>query len=173
MKGSSRSQGGFTLLEVILWLAISATLLSAAVLLFVQIQSVFIKSQVVSEVEGQGIQAMQIVIQTIQDSVEVVTPTLGNDSASISLNLDNGSLDTTDISIDGDGSLQIIESGGTPIQLTNGRVIVSNLLFSNFSSSTEYSSIRVEFDLSHVNLSNRNEFSYTRNFRSAASFFNQ
>lgn len=47
----ARKQHGFTLLEVILGLAISSALLVSALLFFFHVQRIYIKSQVVAEVE--------------------------------------------------------------------------------------------------------------------------
>lgn len=113
---------------------------------------------------------MQIILQTIRDADEIESPTAGNTSNTLSLDVPNVALDSTIFAIS-DGVLQVTENTGYPVDLTNDRVIVSNLSFTNLSTSGDFSSLRVEFDLSYASPNDRNEFSYSKTFQSATSFF--
>ena len=61
------------------------------------------------------------------------------------------------------------ESTNDPTVISSSRVNVSNLIFSNLSRNNTPGLVSIQFDISHVNPGNRNEFSFEKTFYGSAS----
>ncbi len=139
-------QRGFTLVELLLYVSIiGAIVLSVAGFLSLLMQS-RVKNQTISEVEQQGIQVMQIITQT------------GRNAGSINF--------TT--AFDLSGGVIRINDGSGPVALTNSRVTASGLTFQNLSRAGTPGTIRIQFTLTHINPSGRNEYDYNKTFYGTA-----
>ena len=55
------------------------------------------------------------------------------------------------------------------IALTNSRIVASNLTFTNLSRAGTPGTIRIQFTLTHINPSGRNEYNYNKTFYGSAS----
>lgn len=158
---------GFTLIELMLYVAIVSVLLSTVVGLYMALAQSRTKMQAVSEVEMQGYHAMAQVTAAIRGGQSISSPTPGN--ASGSLTLVTGATSTNPTIIDVMSStLRIKEGTSNPIALTNSRVQVSNLVFENFTNPGTEGSIFVYFTLSNVNLTGRYDSTYSAIFYGAA-----
>jgi len=158
-----QSRRGFTLIELILYVALAAAMiLSVSVFLSAMLQS-RVRNQTVSEVEGQGIQVMQRILQAVRSSEAVNSPEAGLSDSSLSLDVLTSVLDPTvfDISL---GSIRMQEGSEDPIPLTSSRVIVTDLIFRNLSRSGTPGIIRVQFTLTHLNQEGRYEYDYSKVF---------
>lgn len=133
---------GFTLIELLLYVSIvGAIIFSVAGFLSLSMQS-RVKNQTIAEVEQQGVQVMQIITQAGRN--------------------------TTDINFTSAFDL----SGGVirqnSLALTNSRVVASALTFQNLSRAGTPGTIRIQFTLTHVNPSGRNEYDYIKTFYGSA-----
>jgi len=151
---------GFTLFELILYVSITSTILVAVIGFAFLLLSVQVKSQVITEVEQQGIQVLQIVSQHIRNAETITSPTAGSSASSLTLD-DEG---VTIVFSESDGEFQMTEDGGDSISLTNDRVTISGLNFTNLTKTGTPSIIRTEFTITHVNLEGRNEYDYSKTF---------
>lgn len=138
---------GMTLIEMIIYVSI----FSMVVISFISFQSNMtatrINNQRILEINDQGQKIMKIITQTIRNSNNVNTPTVGNSSDSLNLNMYDVNINPTIFS-NLDGILYIQEGGGPSIALNNNKAILSNLNFSNFSSSGTADIIKISFTLS-------------------------
>ena len=139
----SNVQKGFTLIELLLYVSIvGAMILSVSAILPLLMQS-RVKNQTIAEVEQQGIQVMQLITQTGRNATDI------NFTSAFDL------------------------SGGTirqnSIALTNSRIVASNLTFTNLSRAGTHGTIRIQFALTHINPSGRNEYDYNKTFYGTAS----
>lgn len=138
-----KNHKGFTLIELLLYVSIvGAIIFSVAGFLSLLMQS-RVKNQTIAEVEQQGAAVIQIITQTGRNAADV------NFTAAFDL------------------------SGGTirenAIALTNSRVVASGLTFTNLSRPGTSGTVRVQFTLTHVNPSGRNEYNFNRTFTGSAS----
>lgn len=153
MKNNSQ---GFTLVELLLYVSIVGVIIfSVAGLLFLLFES-RVKNQTIAEVEQQGIQVMQIITQTVRNVSTISSPTQGVNAVSLTV-----------------GASTFDLSGGTiradAIALTNARVTASNISFYNLSRSGTDGTIRIQYTLTHLNPSGRNEYDYQKTFYGSAS----
>lgn len=165
-----RKSAGFTLIELLLYIAVSSIILTAVSGLFVLVLQYRIKNQTVAEVEQQGIQVLQIMTQIVRNAGSIPAPTPGNAQASLTVDVVSAALDPTVFDISG-GVIRITEdSDGTPVTtaLTSSRLIASDLSFENLAAVGEPDSLRIRFTLTHVNNTDRNEYTYTKTFETTA-----
>ncbi len=163
----SKPQNGFVLIELLLYLAISVTILMAASLFLAVLLSARVKSQTVAEVEQQGLQIMQIITQTTRNAESVNSPGTGASSTSVSLNVVASSLDPTIFDLNA-GVLRIKEGTGANVSLSNSRVTVSALNIQNLTRTGTPGVIRITFTITAVNPANRSEFNYSKTFYGSA-----
>lgn len=167
MKRQTTDYPGFTLIELLLYLAVAAViLLSASVFLSLILQS-RIKNQIVAEVDQQGLEAMHIITKTVRNSNSVITPIVGGAGPSLTLTVPVSAKSPTVFDSSG-GALRIIEGANGAVALTNNRVIINNLSFTNLSGTSSKDIIRVQFILTHINSGNRNEYDYQKTFYGSA-----
>lgn len=167
MKGIINKKSGFTLIELLLYIAISAMILLATSIILSMLLESRVKNQTIAEVEQQGIQIMQIITQTIRNSSVINSPAIGTSAPSLSLNTSLASTTPTVFDLSG-GVVRIKEGINNVISLSNTKINISNLNFVNLSRAGTPGVIRISFTISAINLSNRNEYSFTKSFTGAA-----
>jgi Tfp pilus assembly protein PilW len=158
---------GFTLVELLLYVAISGTVLLAAPVFLSSLFESRIKNQTMAEIDGQGLQIMQMITQTIRNASAINVPAISANATSLSLNTPISGNNPTVFDA-GNGAIRIKEGAGAAIPLTNSRVIVSGLIFSNLSRAGTKGTIRIQFTLSSVNTTGRYENTYAKNFTGSA-----
>jgi Tfp pilus assembly protein PilW len=161
-------QKGFTLLELLLYIATSAAILLVISGFLSVLLKARIKNQTVSDVEMQGQAVMRLMTQTIRNSSAINSPANGVSASSISLNTYVPAQNPTIFDLSG-GVLQIKEGVGAVIPLTNSRVTVSGVTFHNLSRVGSPGTVHLQFTLTRVNVSGRNEYTYTKTFTGSAS----
>lgn len=160
--------GGYTLLELLLYISLySIIMLSIMGLLFTLLE-VRIKSRTEAEVDQQGVQIIQLITQAIRNADNINSPTAGTSSALLSLDMPGTNLDPTVFDLSS-GAIRIAETNGTPVNLSNSLVTVSNLTFTNLSRSQTPGNVRIEFTVTYVNNEGRNEYDYSKTFTADAS----
>lgn len=158
---------GFTLIELLLYLAITPLILLSISLFLSSFFEARIKNQTVMEVENQGIHVINLITQTIRNAQAINTPLPGSSASSLSLDVVNTALDPTLFDLSG-STLRVTEGVGSPVALTNTRVIASGLTFQNLSRPSTPGVIRVQFTLSRVNPEARYEYNFTKTFYGSA-----
>ncbi|MEA3357729.1 MAG: prepilin-type N-terminal cleavage/methylation domain-containing protein [Patescibacteria group bacterium] len=162
-----RNEKGFTLVEMMLYIAIATVILGSVSALLLMLFSTRVKNETILEVEYQGAQVMELITQTIRNAESVNTPTQGTSETSISLEtLDAGTNPTI---FDAFENRVRIKKGADPqIFITSDQVTITNLSFHNLSHTDTPGIIRVQFTLSHINVEGRNEYDYSQNFYGSA-----
>ncbi|MEK7180932.1 MAG: hypothetical protein AAB738_01175 [Patescibacteria group bacterium] len=157
---------GTSLVEIILYVGLTATiLLGISALIATTLQS-RVKSQTITEVDSQGLMVMQIITQSIRNAQAINSPGLGTVSSTLSLSLPSINPVIYNLAT---GTIRITEATGQPIPLTNLRVLASGLNFYNLSRAGTSGTIQIQFKLTHLNPQNRNEYDYSKTFISSAS----
>lgn len=157
---------GFTLIEMLLYVSISAVLLLSVTVLFQSLLDARVKNQAVAEVEQQGLQVMQIINQTVRNAAYIQSPATGTSAATLSVATSTASQTVFDVAAD---TLRITEGVATPVSLTNAYVEASGFSAFNLSTSTSPGTVRVEFTLTHVNTEGQNRNDVSRVFTGSAS----
>jgi Tfp pilus assembly protein PilW len=168
MKKVTSFKKGFTLIELLLYVGLSSVLLISIFSFMAVLLESRIKNQTIAEVEQQGLQVMQLITQTIRNADNINSPTQGNVATSVSLNTITAGLNPTTFDISGN-TIFITEGGGSAVALTNSRVSVGSLTFTNLSRVSTPGIIEIQFTISYVNNSGKNEYNYLKTFTGSAS----
>lgn len=158
---------GFTLIELLLYVMIVGSLLLAVTMFYVTTLEARAKNQTISEVNQQGELAMEYVLQTIRNADSITAPAVNATAASLTLAVPTASLSPTVFDLTGT-TLQVKEGVAAAVPLTNSRVQVTTLSFSNYTLTGSPGLVRVTMVMAHVNPSNKNEYDYQRTFTSSA-----
>lgn len=159
---------GFTLVEMLLYLAIlSIVVLAFSSFMFLSYTS-RVKAAVIAEVEQQGSQTMSLITQNIRNAASITAPSPGSTSNVLTLTEYTGALSPTtfDQSV---GVMRIREGASTAVNIISNRVTAPNLSFQNLSRPGTPGAVRIEFTLTYINPSSRGEYSYSKTFTSTAS----
>lgn len=160
--------GGFTLIELLLYGGLLASVIfSLAVFLSLLVQS-RMKNQVVAEVEQQGMLATMRMLQVVRNSSLINAPAAGASGPTLAVNMPQVGLSPTVFAL-GSGAITMTEGAAAAVSLTNNLVSVSGLVFTNLSRAGTPGTVRIQFTISYINNSGRNEFDYSKTFDSDAS----
>ena len=161
------TQRGFTLIELLLYVSISALLLLAISVFLSTLVESRIKNQIIAEVDQQGVQVMQQITQALRNADAVNSPTLGTSAGALSLNSIIAGNNPTIFDL-ASGVIRITEGAGAAVPLTNARITISALQFTNLSRANTPDTIQITFTVSAVNPSGRSEYSYQQTFTGSA-----
>jgi hypothetical protein len=162
------SNRGFTLLETLLYISLTALSILAITALFSMVFEIKVKQQAISEVEGEGSFVTKITTQTIRNSHDFGALTPGTTDTTLTLVTENPAKNPTTFSLS-NGTIWITEGGNPAYALTTPAIIVTNLSFRNLGQLNTTGTIRVQFTLSSKNPSNLNIFDYHQIFYASAS----
>lgn len=169
---SSKEEGGFTLIELLIYVAIFASIIGAVVGLAILASSQKVISQNTADINYQGESVMAYITQTVHQSTSITAPTTGSTTSSLTLVMPSGSVNPTVFSANTDAvtTRMRIREGNPAINnnLTNGRVTLSNLTFTNMSNPSTKGSVQIKFTLSYKTSSNRPELQQSKTFYGAA-----
>ena len=147
----------FTLIEFLIYMAISATILVLMTGFFWDIIFGNIKETSYQEVQQNGRFALTKITQKIKKATGINIPLAGSSSNTLSLAMADASLNPTIFDL-ADGKLRITQGAKGPLELTSDEVIVSNLLFTNLSYPNTPGAIRIEMTIEYLNPSGRMEY---------------
>ncbi len=154
---------GFTLIELLLYISIVGSLLVAIVGFLMLAVDARVKNQSVSEVNQQGTAAMEYIAQTIRNADTITSPAPATIGSSLTLTVPAAGLSSTVFDAPA-GVLRVNEGATAAIPLTNSRVQVTNLAFTNLSRSGTNGIVRISLTVSRVNQSGKNEYDYQKTF---------
>lgn len=157
------NSSGFSLVELLLYIALSATILLILSTTIFNLLQARIKGQAIAEVEQQGIQIMELLKQTVEQSSSIVSPAIGSSDSSLNLVMPTPALSPTIITLAGN-TITMTEGVNPALNLSSSSLLVSNLTFANWSKPSTPGLIRISFTLSYVNNENRQEYNYSQTF---------
>ena len=158
---------GYTLIELILYMSIVGSLLTAVTLYFGTSTDARIKSQSVVEVNHQASLVIDTITQKIRNASSITSPTAGNTAASLTLAMP-AAVDNPTVFDAPSTALRINKAGVGAIVLTNSLVQISSLSFTNLTRSGTPGVVRVSFTISMVNTSGSNNYDYQKTFYASA-----
>jgi Tfp pilus assembly protein PilW len=163
----TRSAAGFTLIEMLLYVALVSMLLIAITGFFGLSADARVKNQTIAEVDQQGTQVMDYITQTIRNASSISAPAIGTSASSLTAVVPTASLSPTVISLNGT-ALQTVEGSASAVPLTSSRVQVSSLTFKNLARSGTNANLQISFVITRTNPNSRNEYEYSKTFTSTA-----
>lgn len=159
---------GFTLIELILYVALVSLLLVALSGVVGMVLSARVKGQSIAEVEQQGLQAMHRITDTLRNAQGVTSPGAGASASSVTVDVLTIANDPTIFNLSS-GILQMQEGTTPAVALTNSRVVVSSLTFQNLSQPSTPGSVRIQFTVTYNNNTGRAEYAVSKTFVGTAS----
>lgn len=163
-----RSQKGFTLVELILYVSICSILLLTISSFLSFLLGARVRSQAITEVNQQGFQVMSLITQTIRNGRSIQVPSIGTSSSTLSITTGNAVLNPTVFDLSST-TVRIKEGSKTVVPLINSRVRLSALTFQNVSSASSTEKIiRISYTIDYLNQGGRSEYSFTKSFSGSA-----
>lgn len=117
------AQKGFTLIELLLYVAIVGILLLSAVGFFALSTEARVKNQAISEVNQQGVAAMDNILQSIRNATAVTAPALGATGSSLTLTVPTAALSPTIFDLGNAGTVMGYSSDGGSTDINNSNFI--------------------------------------------------
>jgi Tfp pilus assembly protein PilW len=169
-------QSGFTLVELLLYLAITSIMI---VVISAFIQAMYearVKSQTISEVEHQGQLVMNTIGQSLRNATGVTTPAANGTTGTacptattanalvLTVRTAANSPTTFDLS---SGVLRMKEGAAAAVNLTNSKVAVCGLIVDDLTVSGQARSVQVKFTITDSSTSLKNEYTYSKDFEIA------
>lgn len=157
-------KNGFTMIEIVFYLAIIAVLVFASFFVLNTINQSRLKNQIISEVDYQGMLISQTLAQEIRNAKLISL----DDQSELVLQSDGIGKNPIVFSVS-DGNFYIKEGSQERIRLNNSRVSVSSLQIKDNSVSEKYGSIRFSFIVTYTNKSGLPDYNYSKSFYGSAS----
>jgi len=163
---SCKSGAGFTLIELMVYIAIISIILVASINFMWQIMNTRTKSQVTQEAQQNARFAMERMVIEIRGAEDVVktggASTFDVHPGKLTLQYTAGDvvIDTATSTVTLGGKsvdirkLRITEGAGSPIELTSDRVDVTNLIFTDLTQGDDKDNIRIQLTIENVNPEN-------------------
>lgn len=162
-----KNKKAFSLLEVILYLAIFSVVVFMIITVYAVIMDSRAKEKVVSEVTSEGGRIMQMVSQITRNSTLINSPTFGANGNILSLNVFNTGNNPTLFYLNGN-NLVIKEGSAAEVILNSNRVSISNLKFTNLSKSGTKGTMKIEFIVSGSSSNTKAPYQFSQTYNSDA-----
>lgn len=154
---ANKMNRGFTLIELIIYIGIVAAILLVAVNFSWEIIYGNVKSQAIREVQQNTRLVMEKISESILAASEIDTPRPGDSHGELELRMQDLGLDPTIFETD-ENVLTIKQGANGPYELTNNRVKVTNLQFTNLSYPGTPGTIRIQLTIEHLNPNNMSQY---------------
>lgn len=156
---------GFSLVETLIYVAIFGLLVFSLNFFLATLHSTRLNSQVTLEVNSQGSRIIKLITQSIRDSAIINNPVNSNSGDTTTITSQDAIVTTFFAQ---DGVLYIEEGSSDPVALTNNRVTVTDLVFSNLTAPDTSGSIKISFELHNSTSTSRIYEQYSKKFYGSA-----
>ena len=158
---------GYTLIELLLYVTIIGSLLTAVSMYFSTATEARVKNQSIVEVNQQGAIAVDTITYAIRNADSITSPTAGNSAASLTLVVPTGADSPTVFDLSSD-AIRSKKGAASAIPLTNSKVKITSLTFTNLTRSGTLGVVRFSFVIARVNNSNQNAYEFQKTFYASA-----
>lgn len=161
---NKKNKKGFTLIEIIVYVALMGTVIVSFISFVLAANQLKNKAYVVSEVNANLRIAADLISRKIRAAQSVVSPSVGNSAAALSLDMPG-----TDPNINfflNQGVIYLEEVGVATTSLTSLDVNIKNLIFDNYGTNNSLSNIHFEIEAEYRNKAS-NEFKYENNLETS------
>lgn len=159
---------GFSMVETIVYLAIFAMFAGTLVTFVFNLNSSRLHSQIMLEVNDQGASLMRLLTRSIESASAINSPGTGGSSGVLSINTSDPLTTPTVFSEDGE-TLYITEGASDPVALTNNKVRLTDLNFTNVSRSATPGIIQIRFTIGNTAAKTLAEEQYSASFYGSSS----
>lgn len=159
---------GFTLVELLLYITLTAVVFVMIISFIMTLMEVRTKVDVIGEVEHNARLVQDRLTDAMRhvEAVNTGTSTFGSDPGVLSLDMVDAAVDPTIFSLTADdGQLQVSEAGAAAATITTENVSVSNLVFTDLTSSEDRGIIQVQFTVTAINEEESPLFDYEESFQ--------
>ncbi len=163
--GLSSLRPGFSLLELMLFLAIFSIMCTTIVAVFISSQDARIRQQSIAALEQRSGQILQLLSRRIRRAEKVLSPAAGHSATLLQLQMASDTEFPTIFSLHG-ANMYFVEQNQTPSLLLSDQIAISNLAFKNIGDT----SVTISFDLSIV-VPLPASTTYKRHFEDAVTLF--
>ena len=160
------TQKGFTLIEVLLYIAIIGMIVQGFITFTLSITATNSKAYVVQEVHANTRMALDLISQKIRAADDVITPSKGNSTSTLVLNMPDPNPDLTFSVIDDILSMTEGATSSTPI--TSNKINISVLTFTNLTIVEGKDNIKIEITADYK-AGESKEFQYSQTLQTAVS----
>lgn len=154
---------GFTLVELLLYVGISSVILFVISMFLGAMLQSQVKNQAILEVEQQGMQVLYTMTRVIRNADSVSSPTIGSSGSSLTIATSDPLTNPSIFSVS-NGSLLMTEGVNSPVALNNNQVTVSDFNIENLSRAGTAGTVKIQFKISYINPSGRNEYDFSKTF---------
>jgi type II secretory pathway pseudopilin PulG len=158
----------FTLIELLMYISIASILMIIVASAISTVYRIQVKQRFITDVEQEGLAAMQTITQTIRNANAINSPTIGTSATTLSVAVSDLSKTPTIFTVTS-GKLTIKEGAAAAVDLTSGQVSITGVSFTNMTRGTTQGNVRVQYTVNSTNPNNLNEFDAIRSFDNAAS----
>lgn len=162
---------GFTLVEILVYVAILGVVVASFVSFAISIASSRGKVYVQQEVQANARVALNLITQKIisANGVNFSSSNFDSDLGVLSLSMADNSKNPTIISLTGDdGQIQIQEGTDPALPVTSNEVRVTNLVFTNLTSTSDKPNIKIDLTVESLSSSDVS-YGYNYNLETAVS----
>lgn len=147
---NSTHKRGFTLIETILFVAVSAVVVYAVAILQAAIVENDARTYAKVTTDSSAAHMMYILTDALRRADSVTEPAQGTASSELVLEFDDGELNPTRFFVE-EGILYMEEGAAAPISLTSSDVEIRAIQFENRSAVPDFDSVHFEFDAAFRN----------------------
>ena len=140
-----KNNNGFSIVEIIIYIAISSILVTAVASFGISSFRMKTKNQAMFLIEGQGVSVMQKILSTTRNSEAILSPLSGS-ANSLNLDVVDALKDPTIFNLVGD-TLTISEGNGSSRSMFDPSIKVLSFTTENLSRNNTNGNIRVSFTL--------------------------
>lgn len=163
-----KNKKGFTLIEMLIYVAIFSVLIITINIFFNMISSYRDRGEMIIEVNEQGASVVRTITRSIKNAKAISNPIPGSSDNSLILETYNSLTNPTIFSINENGILNIKEGNEESEFLINDKVIIENLIFNNIGSAGSSGAIEFSFKLKNRSSIKKSE-SFSSDFYGTAS----
>lgn len=165
MRHYNREQShGFTLVEVMLYIALTLTILTSVVTFFLETVEAHGRQKNIINTDQSIAFATHVITSYITSSTAVVSPSPGSSDTSLSLTMNDPTFDSVVFFLNDDGVIVASVGGGEPTPITSTNIRITNISFSNRSTLDGRPSIHIEIEGTNTNFFNKRPLSYGQTY---------
>lgn len=139
---------GLTLTEVVLYTGLVAVIIPLVVIMIYFSSNSRVQGEQINSIVQEGSRILNIISQAVHSASKINSPFFQSSSSSLSLEMADDLKNPTIFYVD-NGVLYIKEGVKSPMALSNNRLTVANILFSNVSQGGTTGAVRIELTLSN------------------------
>lgn len=164
---AKKSSAGFTLIEMIIYIAIIGIVISGFVSYSLSVSGARNKNYSVVTVQANGRTALEIFRQKIHQAETVVIPSYGATSTLLLLDMPGANPNIIFSMLN--GTLLMKEGSLATTTITEDNVLVSNLIFTNLAGNNERENIKIDLTVDYSMPVPDVRFDYSKSYRTAIS----